>query len=418
MQIALTWTASTDDVGVVGYRVYRGATQVGTTTYTAYNDVGLSASTAYSYQVSAFDAAGNESARSSMVGAVTLSGAASGPSALQTLASGMSPGSWAQLTVPNQNAILGVGDHDGSMLPFSNAMPWNPRSHVIEILGMDHGYPAMRHARYDEASNQFVLVADDAGVGQGHGMDHVSLNPTTGDLYYREYGGFTGTITVKRKPFGATSFTDTTTVSALEQVSLGTTWWSGTFAGAGAQGAYMIFNTGNALDTATDGNMLGYDPLTNTWFMNKTGVAPFYGSGSTYNGVMEYSAVKNVAAYGGGNVAPQKLWRLNADGSTTAMPDVPAGKAVGLQNGNLVADPASGNFLLLSAGQLWELNPSGAGTWTQQTGTRAPPADVGVPGPQPTIDDMISCAISDYGVVAYIKQKEQNGATFYLYKHQ
>jgi hypothetical protein len=276
----------------------------------------------------------------------------------------------------------------------------------------------MRHVRYDEASNQFVLVADDAGVGTGHGMDHVSLNPTTGDLYYRLYGGFTGTITVKRKPFGASSFSDTTTVSASEQVSLGTTWWSGTLTGAGAQGALLIFNTGNATNTATDGNLLAYDPLANNWFMNTDSAAPFYGSGSTYNGVMEYSGVKNVAVYGGGNVAPRKLWRLNADGTTSAMPDVPAGKAVGLQSGNLVADPVSGNFLLLSAGELWELNPSGAGTWTQQTGTRAPPADVGIPGPAPTIDDMISSSITDYGVVAYIKQKEQSGSTFYLYKHQ
>jgi hypothetical protein len=132
---------------------------------------------------------------------------------------------------------------------------------------------------------------------------------------------------------------------------------------------------------------------------------------------MEYSSGKNVAVYGGGNVAPNKLWRLNSDGSFTVMTDVPAGKAVGIQNGLLVNEPVSGNFLVLSAGQLWELNPSGSGTWTQQTGSRTPPNGVGIPGPS-NPQAVIVSAIPDYGVVAYITQPGQTGATFFLYKHQ
>jgi hypothetical protein len=97
------------------------------------------------------------------------------------------------------------------------------------------------------------------------------------------------------------------------------------------------------------------------------------------------------------------------------MPDVPPGKAVGIQNGLLVNDPVSGNFLLLSAGELWELNPSGSGTWTQQTGLRVPPGAVGVPG---NLDAVIASSISDYGVVAFITQPGHTGATFFLYKHQ
>ncbi|MHA6757199.1 RICIN domain-containing protein [Streptacidiphilus sp. PAMC 29251] len=62
--ISLNWSASTDNVGVTGYNVYRGGAQVGTATGTSYTDSGLSASTAYSYTVKAFDAAGNLSAAS------------------------------------------------------------------------------------------------------------------------------------------------------------------------------------------------------------------------------------------------------------------------------------------------------------------------------------------------------------------
>ncbi len=57
-QVSLSWQASTDNVGVTGYRVFRGATQVGSPTGTTYTDTGLAAGS-YSYTVRAVDAAGN-----------------------------------------------------------------------------------------------------------------------------------------------------------------------------------------------------------------------------------------------------------------------------------------------------------------------------------------------------------------------
>ncbi|MFA6494349.1 MAG: discoidin domain-containing protein, partial [Candidatus Paceibacterota bacterium] len=72
-QVNLSWTASTDNVGVTGYKVYRNGAQVGTVTSgTSYSDTGLSAGTTYSYTVSAYDAAGNASAQSASVSATTL----------------------------------------------------------------------------------------------------------------------------------------------------------------------------------------------------------------------------------------------------------------------------------------------------------------------------------------------------------
>jgi len=83
-QIDLSWTASTDNVGVTGYNVYRAGTQVGTSTSTTYQDTGLSASTTYSYTVAAFDAAGNTSAQSASASATTSATSPGGgiPSAL------------------------------------------------------------------------------------------------------------------------------------------------------------------------------------------------------------------------------------------------------------------------------------------------------------------------------------------------
>jgi len=70
-QINLSWTASTDNVGVTGYKVYRGGIQVGATASTNYSDTGLAASTLYSYTVSAYDAANNNSNQSAPASATT-----------------------------------------------------------------------------------------------------------------------------------------------------------------------------------------------------------------------------------------------------------------------------------------------------------------------------------------------------------
>ena len=73
----LSWTASTDNVGVTGYNVYSGATLLGTATGTTYSATGLTASTTYSFTVKAKDAAGNLSAASNAVSVTTLAATAS-----------------------------------------------------------------------------------------------------------------------------------------------------------------------------------------------------------------------------------------------------------------------------------------------------------------------------------------------------
>ena len=70
--LTLNWTASTDNVGVTGYDVYSGTTNIGTVTGTTANVTGLTANTAYSFSVNAKDAAGNVSASSNVVNVTTL----------------------------------------------------------------------------------------------------------------------------------------------------------------------------------------------------------------------------------------------------------------------------------------------------------------------------------------------------------
>ena len=72
-QINLTWVASTDNVGVTSYAVYRGATLAGTVAggITHYSDYGLTNNTAYSYTVKACDAVLNCSTASNTASATT-----------------------------------------------------------------------------------------------------------------------------------------------------------------------------------------------------------------------------------------------------------------------------------------------------------------------------------------------------------
>ncbi len=71
-QINLSWTASTDNLGVTGYKVYRDGVQVGTPAGTNFIDTRLTSATAYSYTVAACDLAANCSAQSTAVSATTL----------------------------------------------------------------------------------------------------------------------------------------------------------------------------------------------------------------------------------------------------------------------------------------------------------------------------------------------------------
>lgn len=77
-KVTLAWGASTDNVGVTGYRVERcrgtscsNFSQIGTSTTTSYSDTGRSTSTTYRYRVRARDAANNLSSYSSIASATT-----------------------------------------------------------------------------------------------------------------------------------------------------------------------------------------------------------------------------------------------------------------------------------------------------------------------------------------------------------
>ena len=112
-EISLSWTASTDDTAVTGYKVYRNGTQVNTSATNSYSDTGLTASTTYTYTVSAYDAAGNNSAQSASTQATTQSLA---DTTAPTRSSGSPTGSLAAGTV---SATLSLSTNENATCRYS-----------------------------------------------------------------------------------------------------------------------------------------------------------------------------------------------------------------------------------------------------------------------------------------------------------
>ena len=147
--VDLSWNASTDNVGVTGYDVYQGSTNLGTVAGTSAQITGLTASTAYSFRVRARDAAGNVSGYSNTVNVTTSGtggggGCAGGISSFpysESFESGL--GAWTQSTADDINWT-----RDASGTPSSGTGPSSGAAGswymYVEASGNGTGYPNKR----------------------------------------------------------------------------------------------------------------------------------------------------------------------------------------------------------------------------------------------------------------------------------
>ncbi|WP_193726654.1 NPCBM/NEW2 domain-containing protein [Paenibacillus guangzhouensis] len=127
--VQLSWTASTDNVGVTGYDIYNGSTLAGTSTTTSFSITGLTAGTAYTFTVKAKDAADNSSAASHAVN-ITTQSAQQGPVYLSDLAWVSATAGWGAvqkdksvdgnpITLNGQIYAKGLGTHAASSITYN-----------------------------------------------------------------------------------------------------------------------------------------------------------------------------------------------------------------------------------------------------------------------------------------------------------
>ncbi len=196
-QISLFWAASSDDVGVSSYRVQRNGTQVAMTNTTSYVDTGLAASAAYTYSISAVDAAGNASSQSAGATATTFA-ASSGsqpssgsPTSLGQLADTLQPGQWVEVNTNGFSNGAFLETNTGPITQWSDKGVWDPTRRRFYFMGAPHG-----------GVDKFIIYSADTNTwttGQNpcqatgtactvtHGYEHLTVNPATGELYYRVY---------------------------------------------------------------------------------------------------------------------------------------------------------------------------------------------------------------------------------------
>jgi C1A family cysteine protease len=112
----LSWTASTDNVGVTSYDIYKGGVLLANSTTNSYSVTGLTASTTYSFTVKAKDLAGNVSAASTAL-SVTTSAATTTPVCTTTTGISVAASAWVYYTVviPSgaTNLVIGISGGTG-----------------------------------------------------------------------------------------------------------------------------------------------------------------------------------------------------------------------------------------------------------------------------------------------------------------
>jgi glucose/arabinose dehydrogenase/fibronectin type 3 domain-containing protein len=139
-QVNLGWAASTDNVGVAGYRVERCAgtgctnfAQVASPSTTSYSDNGLSASTTYRYRVRAADAAGNLSGYSNVAEATTGAASPSPGGLVGAWAFGEGAGTTTADATGNGNVGTLTGASWSTQGRYGSALSFNGTNSVVRV---------------------------------------------------------------------------------------------------------------------------------------------------------------------------------------------------------------------------------------------------------------------------------------------
>ncbi len=147
-QVSLSWNASTDDIGVTGYKIYRGGVQIATTTSLTYLDTALTPATSYIYSVSSFDATGNSSIQSTGVSTTTLNAGPGTPLPTNTWISPLTNGfpievvGWEKLVyAPSiKKAVMLANYHEFGSEPNQALVGYNFSANRWDVLSMGGGF--------------------------------------------------------------------------------------------------------------------------------------------------------------------------------------------------------------------------------------------------------------------------------------
>ena len=325
-QINLSWTASTDNVAVTGYKVYRGGTQVGTSSATSYLDSGLAASTSYTYNVAATDAAGNSSAQSGIASATTLASTGGGqiPSTL----------GWYQ--IPNTSIK--------SLCP--------SYSDIQASSGCAAVMSAWSGALFDTKRNRLIIHG--GGHSDYYGNEIYAIDFNTNPI---------SAVLVKDASHGSAITNVTSTPEAFND---GTPNARHTYNGwvyLPTQDSYMLYGAGLSADGPfSDGQWL-FNPSNSSWTQQQPSTHPNTAkTGSIPQHA--YDPVTDTVYFVEGNAS--QFWQLQpATGQWTSLGS--SGSACGNDNATSSIDPVRRLYACVGNGELFTVSLNSPYTVTNDT---------------------------------------------------
>jgi len=304
------------------------------------------------------------------------------------MANSMSAGQWLQLNITGLSTGLFV-DGSNNTLDYMDKGGHDPVRKQVRFIGQAH-VGDQRFHQYDEATNTFSNLSDppwDGVVGYpgylGHGYQHNTVDPATGDFYYHEYNS-TKVYRLNRSTGAWSTLTCPNT-----EITGGLEW----LPSIGTQGG-LILLLGQSCHR--------WDKATNTWSTPASSSL----TGLTYHTVAVRSVPNNVVIVGGGN-AGRKLWKIGATGGVTAIPDCPTG--VGIGTSVTTACPVSGNILVIGSNSDAFKFSVGSNAWSTLSMSGAPAfGNVG------TGSQIVAVPMPAYGVIMFIFGRSPSA---WLYKH-
>ncbi|MEO8515399.1 MAG: GEVED domain-containing protein [Flavobacterium sp.] len=258
----LSWTASTDNIGVTGYDVYQGGVFKANVATTSYTVTGLTANTAYSFYVIAKDAAGNSSPASNTVNVTTLANVVDTipPSAPTSLAASGTTSSSTNLswTASTDNVgVTGYEVYQGGVFKANVATT----SYTVTGLTAATAY-------------SFYVIAKDAAGNPSAASNTVNVTTLTTTITYCASQGTTVTDeligrvqigTINNASTGGTGYTDFTAISTnLTKGASATITVTPTWTGSTYPEGYAVFIDYNQDGDFTDAGELVWSKAAST----------------------------------------------------------------------------------------------------------------------------------------------------------
>jgi hypothetical protein len=131
-----------------------------------------------------------------LAGAGITRAAPQAATALGDLAAQMAPGTWAPLSTVgfDSGAILEPCGDGSNIVEYADSATWDPISRQFLFLGNSHGTCyGSRFVIYRDSDNAWRTGPLPPGIQEfgevAHAYHHNTIDPATGDVYYRHYGG-------------------------------------------------------------------------------------------------------------------------------------------------------------------------------------------------------------------------------------